>query len=81
MSAKKEDKKAAPAKAAPAQKKAKIDRMTKVKRDANGNKIMKVARGSARAARREGLKANWRNVANAKKMQPAANNDVAEAAA
>ncbi len=80
MSAKKEAK-PAPAKAAVVVKKSKVDQATKIKRDSTGKKIMKVARGSARAARRVDLKANWRNVANAKKMQPAANNGVAEAAA
>ena len=80
MSAKKEAK-SVPAKAASAEKKSKIDRMTKVKRDATGKKTMKVARGSARATRREGLKQGWRNVANAKQMRPAANDKAVEAAA
>lgn len=80
MSEKKEVKKTAAPKVAPV-KKAKIDRMTQIERDASGNKKMTVARGTGRAARREGLKQNWRNVANAKKMSPAANAPVAEAAA
>lgn len=81
--AKKKDGGAAPKAAAPAKpvKKAKIDRMTKVKRDGAGKKVLKVAHGTARAARREGLKEGWRNVANAKKMLPAANAPEVEAAA
>lgn len=81
MSAKKEEKKVAPAKVVAPVKKSKIDRMTKVKRDENGKKEMNVARGSARAARREGIKKGWRNVANAKPMLPAANVADMEAAA
>lgn len=53
----------------------------KVKRNADGSKVMKVARGTARAARREGLVKGWKNVANAKKMAPAANDASAQAAA
>lgn len=73
MSEKKEAKKEKAVKAAPPPspvKKAKIDRMTKVKRNSAGKKVMKVARGTKRAARREGLKQGWRNVANAKQMAP-----------
>lgn len=80
MSEKKEAKKPAAAKVV-AVKKSKIDRMTKVKRYANGEKIMKVLRGTARAVRREGLKMGWRKVANAKQMLPAANEAAAVAAA
>jgi hypothetical protein len=73
VSEKKEAKKEKTVKAAPPPKpvkKAKIDRMTKVKRGPDGKKVMKVARGTKRAARREGLKHGWRNVANAKQMAP-----------
>jgi hypothetical protein len=45
----------------------------KVKRNADGSKVMEVARGTARAARREGLIKGWKNIGNAKKMAPAAN--------
>lgn len=40
----------------------------KIKRDETGAKIMKVARGTARAKRREGLVKNWMNIPGAKKM-------------
>jgi hypothetical protein len=39
-----------------------------IKRDENGKKIMKVARGTARALRRVGLVKNWRFTAGAKQM-------------
>jgi hypothetical protein len=84
VSEKKEAKAKASTQKAEKVKKTKVDPITKIKRDAKGNKIMKVARGAARAKRREGIKQGWRKVANAKPMLPAAgasNDPVAEAAA
>ena len=43
-----------------------------IARNAAGQKIMKVPRGTARVVRRLGLVRNWRNVKGAKQMVPPA---------
>lgn len=70
MSEKKEAKSAPAAKYVAPVKKAKVDPMIKIKRNADGTKIMKIARGTERARRRAGLREGWRKVSNAKQMIP-----------
>lgn len=80
MSAKKEAKGGKPAPVAPA-KKAKVDPATKIKRNADGTKAMKVARGTERRRRREGLRQDWKTHPNAKQMLKPGQQTVAEAQA
>lgn len=81
MSEKKEANKAAKSAPAKKEKKAKIDPATKIKRDAKGKKVMKIARGTERARRRAGLVRDWRKTKGAASMLRAANEPEVEAAA
>lgn len=80
MSGKKEAKaKAAPAVTAAPVKKA--DPQAKIKRDENGKKIMKIARGTERARRRVGLKRDWKSHPNVPQMLPTKAEEAAKLAA
>ena len=56
----------------------KKDPLLAIKRDANGNKIMKVARGTERARRRAGLSRNWRTTKGARQMQLSKDQQIAK---
>jgi hypothetical protein len=77
------EKKEGKAKAAPVAKvvKAKVDPATKVKRNADGSKIMKTARGTERARRRAGLKRGWKQHPNVPQMLPTKAEEAAKQAA
>lgn len=81
MSAKKEASKSAPAAKAAPVKKTKVDQASKIKRNADGSKTMKVARGTERERRRAGLRKDWKNIGNAAKMLPSKAEVEAQAAA